>query len=111
MVSRSVGARVVFVIRGVSRWSAIAALPELPIQYVDFAVWQRQWLQGEVLEAQVDYWKERLAGSLPVLELPTDRPRPAIRTYNGANVRFSFSKRLTDVLINLRVAGKMSRYL
>ena len=52
-------------------------LPELPIQYVDFAKWQRDWLQGEVLQAQMNYWKGQLAGNLPVLELPTDRSRPA----------------------------------
>jgi len=73
-------------------------LPELSIQYVDFAAWQQQWMLGEVLQAQLDYWKERLGGSLPVLELPTDRPRPAVQTYNGGNVSFAFSKRLTDAL-------------
>ncbi|WP_164021878.1 non-ribosomal peptide synthetase, partial [Pyxidicoccus trucidator] len=52
-------------------------LPELPVQYADFAAWQRQWLQGEALEAQFSYWRQQLAGSPQVLELPTDRPRPA----------------------------------
>ncbi|HEX6904707.1 MAG TPA: amino acid adenylation domain-containing protein [Thermoanaerobaculia bacterium] len=51
-------------------------LPELPVQYADFAVWQRDWLTGEVLERQLAYWRERLAGA-PTLDLPTDRPRPA----------------------------------
>ena len=50
----------------------------LPVQYADFAVWQRQWLQGEVLERQLGYWRERLAGARASLELPTDRPRPAV---------------------------------
>ena len=59
-------------------------LPPLPIQYADFAHWQRQWLQGEVLETQLAYWKQQLAGALPVLELPTDRPRPAVQTFRGA---------------------------
>ncbi len=59
-------------------------LKELPIQYVDFAVWQREWLQGEVLEKQLSYWREQLGGDLPVLELPTDRPRPARQTFHGA---------------------------
>lgn len=59
-------------------------LPKLPIQYADFAHWQRQWLQGEVLETQLSYWKEKLAGAPPLLNLPTDRPRPAIQTYRGA---------------------------
>jgi non-ribosomal peptide synthetase component F len=59
-------------------------LPELPVQYADFAVWQRQYLQGEVLEAQLDYWKQRLGGrNLPFLDLPTDRPRRPAQTYRG----------------------------
>ncbi|MET0621647.1 MAG: amino acid adenylation domain-containing protein [Pyrinomonadaceae bacterium] len=59
-------------------------LPELPIQYADFAVWQRGWLQGETLGRQLRYWKERLGGTSPVLELPTDRPRPPVQSYRGA---------------------------
>jgi amino acid adenylation domain-containing protein len=53
-------------------------LPALPVQYADFAVWQREWLQGEALEAQIAYWRERLASAPPFLELPTDRPRPPV---------------------------------
>ena len=56
-----------------------ATLPELSIQYVDFAAWQREWLQGEVLEKQLSYWKKQLAGAPARLELPTDRPRPAVQ--------------------------------
>ncbi len=59
-------------------------LPELAIQYPDFAIWQRQWLQDEVLQQQLAYWKGQLGGRLPVLELPGDRPRPPILTYEGA---------------------------
>jgi amino acid adenylation domain-containing protein len=59
------------------------ALPELPVQYADFAVWQRGWLQGEVLERQIAHWREALAGAPAVLELPTDRPRPALPTHRG----------------------------
>ncbi|HST60559.1 MAG TPA: amino acid adenylation domain-containing protein, partial [Longimicrobium sp.] len=59
-------------------------LPELPIQYGDFAVWQRAWLSGDVLDAQLGYWRRKLAGAPPLLELPTDRPRPAVQTYAGA---------------------------
>src|SRR5436305_4707112 len=58
-------------------------LPELPIQYADFACWQRQWLQGEVLEVQVRYWKDHLGGGTP-LELPTDHQRSAVQTFRGA---------------------------
>jgi amino acid adenylation domain-containing protein len=73
-------------------------LPELPIQYADFAVWQRQWLQGEVLERQLSYWRQQLGGSPPVLELPTDRPRPAVQTYRGARQSFRLPKPLSDAL-------------
>ncbi|MDZ7959073.1 MAG: amino acid adenylation domain-containing protein [Aulosira sp. DedQUE10] len=76
-------------------------LPQLPIQYVDFAVWQREWLQGEVLNQQLNYWKQQLGGDLPVLELPTDRPRPAIQTDRGATQSFSLSESLTAALKNL----------
>lgn len=72
-------------------------LTELPIQYVDFAIWQRGWLRGEVLEKQLGYWREQLAGA-PTLDLPTDRQRPAIQTYNGAVKRFKISSTLTDSL-------------
>ena len=61
-------------------------LPELTIQYADFAVWQREWLRGEVLERQLAYWREQLGGELPVLELLTDRPRPPLQTYRGSAV-------------------------
>jgi amino acid adenylation domain-containing protein len=60
-----------------------AALPELPVQYADFAVWQRDWLRGEALERQLAYWRERLAG-VPPLDLPTDRPRPPAQSFRGA---------------------------
>ena len=60
-------------------------LPELPIQYVDFALWQRQWLGQETLEKQLAYWKRQLGGDLPVSELMTDRPRPPVQTSRGAS--------------------------
>jgi amino acid adenylation domain-containing protein len=65
-------------------------LPELGIQYADFAIWQRHWLQREVLETQLAYWKGHLAG-VSILQLPTDRPRPPVQTFRGARhpVRFS----------------------
>ncbi|HEX4959261.1 MAG TPA: amino acid adenylation domain-containing protein, partial [Thermoanaerobaculia bacterium] len=59
-------------------------LPELPVQYADFAVWQRSWLRGEVLEREIAFWRQQLAGLPPLLELPTDRPRPAMRSFRGA---------------------------
>lgn len=69
-----------------------------PIQYADYAYWQRQKLQGEFLENQLRYWKQQLAGNLPRLNLPTDRPRPPIQTFNGSRRRLMFSKTLNDAL-------------
>ena len=60
-------------------------LPELPIQYADFAVWQRNWLKGEILEAHLNYWREQLAGAAPTINLPTDHPRPAVEGFRGAS--------------------------
>ncbi|WP_407882731.1 condensation domain-containing protein, partial [Scytonema sp. NUACC26] len=77
------------------------ALPELPIQYPDFADWQQQWLQQEVLAKQVTYWQQQLAGAPALLEMPTDRPRPAIQTYKGSVERFSVSKELSAALAAL----------
>ncbi len=59
-------------------------LPELPIQYADYATWQQRQMHGEVLEANMKYWRERLGGDLPVLQLPIDRPRPPLQTFRGA---------------------------
>ncbi|MEW5926515.1 MAG: amino acid adenylation domain-containing protein [Gemmatimonadota bacterium] len=69
-------------------------LPELPVQYADFAVWQRRWLSGERLAAQVAYWRDRLEGAPLALELPTDRVRPPVRSYRGANHRVFISPEL-----------------
>ena len=73
-------------------------LPELPIQYADFAQWQREWLRGEVLESQLSYWKEQLGDNLPVLELPTTYPRPAVQTHRGARQSLALPKTLSDSL-------------
>jgi amino acid adenylation domain-containing protein len=59
-------------------------LPELPMQYADYASWQRDWLQGELLVEQLGYWQRQLAGAEPVLDLPTDRPRPPVQSFRGA---------------------------
>ena len=64
-------------------------LPPLSIQYADFAAWQRNWLQGEVLERQLEYWRKQLQGAPELLALPTDRPRPPVQTANGANFSFT----------------------
>ncbi|MEU6432658.1 amino acid adenylation domain-containing protein, partial [Microbispora sp. NPDC046973] len=75
-------------------------LPELPIQYADFAVWQRDWLTGPVLEEQLGYWRNQLADP-PVLELPTDRPRPPVRSTTGAAVIFQIDAATTRRLREL----------
>ncbi|HEX2271005.1 MAG TPA: condensation domain-containing protein [Pyrinomonadaceae bacterium] len=70
-------------------------LAELPIQYADYASWQRQFLQGEVLEKQLSYWKNQLAGAPPLLNLPTDRPRPSVPSYRGAREPFRLPAELS----------------
>ncbi len=73
-------------------------LPELPIQYADYATWQRTWLQGEALDTQISWWREHLAGVAPLLELPTDFPRPAVQGFRGASVSRMLSRQLVDSL-------------
>ncbi|HQA67127.1 MAG TPA: amino acid adenylation domain-containing protein [Aggregatilineales bacterium] len=73
-------------------------LPALPIQYADFAAWQREWLQGDVLEKQVEYWRKQLAGAPPLLELPLDYPRPAVQTHDGAHYTFELPLGLVEKL-------------
>ncbi|HEX7733723.1 MAG TPA: amino acid adenylation domain-containing protein, partial [Ktedonobacteraceae bacterium] len=76
-------------------------LPELPLQYADYALWQQNWLQGAALEAQLAYWKQQLQDAPLRLELPTDRPRPAVQTYQGAHHAFTFSQELSSALVTL----------
>ncbi|MGD2147544.1 MAG: condensation domain-containing protein, partial [Anaerolineae bacterium] len=78
-----------------------SSLRELPIQYGDFAVWQRAWLEGEVLEAQLSYWRKQLAGSPALLNLPTDRPRPAVQTHRGARESLRLPQPLSESLKRL----------
>ncbi|MFC4047960.1 amino acid adenylation domain-containing protein, partial [Dactylosporangium siamense] len=74
-----------------------AELPGLPVQYADFAVWQRQWLTGEVLQNHLDYWRGALADA-PTLNLPTDRPRPAVRSSEGAVLQFAVPAEVAEGL-------------
>ncbi|MBZ4423327.1 non-ribosomal peptide synthetase, partial [Myxococcus sp. RHSTA-1-4] len=76
-------------------------LPALPVQYADYAVWQRRWLSGETLEAQLGWWKERLAGAPPHLERPTDKPRPAVLSHQGGTVPVRLPRKLGDALTAL----------
>ena len=78
-----------------------STLPELPIQYVDFAYWQRQWLQGETLSNQLTYWKQKLSGSPLILELPIARPRPSLQTFRGAASRIELPLSLCQSLRTL----------
>lgn len=75
-----------------------SSLPELPIQYADFATWQRHWLQGDVLQAHLAYWKKQLGSNLLTLQLPTDRPRPAVQTFRGASQYLTLPPDLTTNL-------------
>ncbi len=78
-------------------------LTELTIQYVDYAVWQRQWLQGDKLEQHLQYWRQHLTEAPPVLELPLDRPRPAVQSYRGTSHLLTITPALTE---RLKVLGR-----
>ncbi|MEA2174839.1 MAG: hypothetical protein QOD00_2431 [Blastocatellia bacterium] len=82
------------------RANQASPLSELPIQYADFADWQRKWLRGEVLETELSYWKKQLAG-MPALELPFDRARPAVQSFRGARQTVILPQKMTDDLLAL----------
>ncbi|NEP13416.1 MAG: AMP-binding protein, partial [Symploca sp. SIO2C1] len=86
-------------------------LPDLPIQYVDFVHWQREWLTGEVLEKQLNYWKQKLAGVSPVIELPTDDPRPAEPTFKGGVESFQLDLNLTQKLRQLSQESESTLFM
>ena len=87
-------------------------LPELPIQYADFAHWQREWLQGETLERQMKYWKERMGDKAPPpLALPTDRPRPPVQSYRGAILTHLVDPALTGRLKELARREGVTPYM
>ncbi len=81
----------------------VPSLPELPVQYADYAHWQRSWLRDERLEAELDYWRRRLAGAPAVLELPTDRPRPAVQSFRGGR---TLSLLPPELLRDLQALGR-----
>ncbi|MDF5733215.1 MAG: condensation domain-containing protein, partial [Rhizonema sp. PD38] len=83
------------------RHATLTPLAPLPIQYADFAVWQRQWLTKEVLQTQLAYWLQQLASTPALLSLLTDRPRPAEQTFSGARLTFALSGELTAALTQL----------
>jgi amino acid adenylation domain-containing protein len=86
-------------------------LPELPVQYADYAVWQREQLAGEVLDRQMAYWKVRLAGAPELLELPTDHPRPAVQTFRGAQERIELPLELLERLERLARSEGATLYM
>ncbi|MEO1373454.1 MAG: amino acid adenylation domain-containing protein, partial [Cyanobacteria bacterium J06635_10] len=86
-------------------------LPELTVQYADFAVWQRHWLQGEILESHLAYWRQQLADAPALLELPTDRPRPAVQTFRGAGQSFTVSNELTQALNSLSLREGVTLFM
>src|SRR6185295_19099851 len=83
------------------RRAEVSPLPELAIQYADYAEWQREWLSGPVLEEQMSYWREQLAGSSGLLELPVDHARTAVQSHRGASRKVEFSAELTRGLREL----------
>ncbi len=99
--SLGVLARELEALYGAALTASPSPLPELPVQYADFAVWQRDWLRGEVMDGQLAYWRQRLAGHPPVLELPTDRPRPTVQTYDGDLAPIELGKPLAEGLRTL----------
>src|SRR5262249_36487362 len=86
-------------------------LTELPVQYADFAHWQREWLQGEVLEAQLNYWKKQLGHQMPVLQLPTDRPRPPVQSFRGERRAFSLPLGLSKSLTSFSRCEGVTLYM
>jgi len=76
----------------------VPSLPQLTLQYADYAAWQREWLSGDTLNKQLAFWRERLSGAPPLLTLPTDHPRPERQSFEGAISRFQLSPELTIAL-------------
>jgi amino acid adenylation domain-containing protein len=86
-------------------------LPPLPIQYADFAVWQRETLQGAALRRQLDYWKAKLSNSSAILELPTDKPRPAIQQFHGAQRVLQLPQDLTQKLKDVSTRHRVTLFM
>ncbi len=86
-------------------------LAPLPVQYADYAFTQREWLQGESLDAQLAYWRSQLAGKLPQMKLPFDKPRPPARTYKGESISIAIAKELSDAVINISRRESATLYM
>jgi len=86
-------------------------LAELAIQYADYAVWQREWLKDGVMERQLAYWREQLRGAPEALKLPTDKPRPAVQSFHGAQHKFSLTPELSEELKALSRAESVTLFM
>ena len=86
-------------------------LPKLPIQYADYAVWQREWLVGEVLDKELGYWREQLGGAPAVLELPTDKPRPPVQSFRGSVLPLVADPELTQQVKRLCQHEKVTMFM
>src|SRR6185503_14919503 len=86
-------------------------LPALPIQYADFAAWQRRWMDGEVLASQLAYWREHLDGAPALLDLPLDRPRPPLRSDAGELITAALPAGLTAALRDLARGARVTLYM
>ncbi len=92
-------------------WGRPSPLPELAVQYVDFALWQRNWFQGEVLQEQLTYWQQQLAHLPALLELPTDRPRPPVQTFRGRHLPVLIPQPLTQALQQLSLKSQTTLFM
>ncbi|GAB4558712.1 MAG: hypothetical protein Tsb0020_03920 [Haliangiales bacterium] len=88
-----------------------ADLPPLPIQYADYAEWQREWLSPETLNQQLDFWRDHLDGAPSVLELPFDRPRPALKRFRGRSLEFAIPKPMTERVARLCQQTKSTPFM
>ena len=86
-------------------------LPPLALQYADFAVWQRQWLAGERLDELLGWWRRQLAGMPPLLELPADRPRPAVQSFRGTSFPLALSAPLSRAIRELARRGEATLFM
>ncbi|MGE8383637.1 MAG: condensation domain-containing protein, partial [Pseudomonas putida] len=89
----------------------VPALPGLAIQYADYAIWQRNWMEAGEQERQLAYWQQTLGGEQPVLELPLDRPRPAVQDFAGARKVLELDDRLTHQLRALAQGSGVTMFM
>lgn len=99
-----------------SLYAAFAAgnsspLPDLPIQHADFVCWQKQWLKGKEVEPHLAYWRDKLRGELPVLQLSTDFPRPATQPFRGSREMLNLPKPLVDSLTELGCSERATFFM